>query len=146
MNRKFLTRSVQDEIDAVMDAVAGRENELASYDANIEAYTQQLATLDATLPIEWPADLLKYRGRSNEEIVCSGAEIVCSGAVESEASTASQMNHRDRVRMLLFTEKAECRKSELAYRHCLECLPADAVELQAALDRYAAKAAAQKQA
>lgn len=139
MNRKFLTRSVQDEIDAVMDAVAGRENELASYDANIEAYTQQLATLDATLPIEWPADLLKYRGRSNEEIVCSGA-------VESEASTASQMNHRDRVRMLLFTEKAECRKSELAYCHCLECLPADAVELQAALDRYAAKAAAQKQA
>jgi hypothetical protein len=136
-NRNFLTRTKEDDHDAVMDAVHGRENELASYDANVEGYTQQLTVMDAELPKEWPKGLLKFKGKTNEQLFAIG------GTTE-ELELASRLNHRERVRMLLFTEKAERRKSEGSYSHCLDSLPKDTVELEAAKQRHAAKIAAQK--
>lgn len=137
MPRNFLTRTEDDEHDATMDALHGRENELASYDANVEGYTQQLAAMDAELPKVWPDGLAKYRGKSNEQIYA------ISGSTE-DMLLASKLNHRERVRMLLFTEQAERRKSEAAYNHCKCCLPKDEVILAAAMDRHALKRAAQK--
>jgi hypothetical protein len=137
MPRQFLTRTEADEHDAVMEALAGRENELASYDANVVSYAQQLVGMDATLPPEWPAELVRLQGKSNEQIFAIGTR-------GDDAILASQLNHRERVRMLLFTETAERAKSETAYEHCLHCLPVDPVEKQAALDRYIAKEAAQR--
>ncbi len=135
--RNFITRTEADEHDAVMDAIAGRENELASYDANVEGYTKQIAAMNAALPAEWPAELAKFKGKSNEQIFAMGAS-------DADALLASQLNHRERVKLLLFTEQAERRKSEGSYAHCLSCLPTDPAKLQAAKDRYDIKKAAQK--
>lgn len=137
MARNFITRSEDDEHDAVMDALHGRENELASYDANVEGYTKQIAAMDAELPAVWPEALLKFKGKSNEQIHAIG------GSME-DMLLASKLNHRERVRMLLFTEQAERRKSEHAYNHCLDCLPKNPAKLEAAKQRHAAKRAAQK--
>lgn len=134
-NRAFLFRSAEDQIDNLMDALVGREHELASYDANIENYTAQLAVMDAELPSEWPEELTKFKGLSNEQVFLMGA-------AGETAELVSQLNHRERLRMLLFTEKAECRKSEQSYNQCLSCLPKDEVVLQAAKDRCAARIAA----
>ena len=65
MARAFLTRTPTDEHDAVVEAVAGRENELASYDSNVLGYQQQLATLNAALPAAWPAELTKFKGKAS---------------------------------------------------------------------------------
>ena len=137
MARAFLTRNPADEHDAVVEAVAGRENELASYDSNVAGYEQQLATLNAALPADWPPELVKFKGRASEQLAAMGG-------TDAELLLASQLNHRDRVKFLLFTEKAERAKSELAYSHALSQLPPNAGDKKAALDRYAAKKAAQK--
>lgn len=133
--RNFMTRDSIKEEDAIVDAVAGRENELASYDANIESYTRQLVALDAALPAEWPPNLAPFRGKSNEQIFAIGGS-------KEDMLLASQMNHRERVRMLLFTENAEMRKSEQAYAQHKALLPTDATKRQAAIERYKTKQAA----
>lgn len=135
--RNFLTLNEDDEHDAIMDAVHGRENELRSYDANVEGYEKQLVAMNAELPADWPAELLKFKGKSNEQIHAIGGTM-------DNMLLASKLNHRERVKMLLFTEQAERRKSEHAYNHCLDCLPKDANKLKAAKDRHAVKRAAQK--
>ena len=136
MARAFLTRTKDDEHDAVVEAVAGRENELASYDANVAAYEQQLVEM-AALPLEWPVELAKFRGKASEQLAAMGG-------TDAELLMASQLNHRDRVKFLLFTEKAERAKSELAYNYCLSQLPTNPVEKKAALERYVAKVIARK--
>lgn len=133
--RAFLFRSDDDRLDDLMDAIAGREHELASYDANIESYTEQIAAMNGVLPNEWPEELVKFKGRSNEQVFLIGL-------TGEQADVVSQLNHRERLKMLLFTEKAECRKSELAYGRCLSSLPTDEAVLQAAKDRYTARRAA----
>ena len=137
MARTFLTRNTADDHDSIIEAVAGRENELASYDRNVAGYEQQLATLNATLPNDWPAELVKFKGKANEQIAAIGGS-------DADLLLASQLNHRDRVKLLLFTEKAERSKSELAYNHALTLVPSNQAEKKAALDRYTAKVTAQK--
>lgn len=137
MPRQFLTRQETDEHDAIVEAVAGRENELASYDNNVTGYEKQIAVLNSQLPAEWPETLLKFKGKSNEQIY------IMDGT-DADKQLASSLNHRERVKMLLFTEKAERAKSELAYNHCLDCLPKDNGKKKAAFDRYQTKLAAQK--
>ena len=137
MARAFLTRSLTDEHDAVVEAVAGRENELASYDSNVAGYQQQLATLNVTLPADWPPELVKFKGKASEQLAAMGG-------TDAELLQASKLNHRDRVKFLLFTEQAERAKSELSYNYSLTQLPTKPADLQAALDRYAVKRAAQR--
>lgn len=137
MARAFLTRTNTDDHDLIIEAVAGRENELASYDRNVAGYEQQLSTLNAALPADWPAALVKFKGKANETIAAMGGS-------DADLLLASQLNHRDRVKLLLFTEKAERAKSELAYNHALTLVPTNAAEKKAALDRYSVKVAAQK--
>jgi hypothetical protein len=138
MPRTFLTLTADDRDDALADAISSRERELASYDANIENYTSQLESL-AALPVEWPEELVRFRGKQNEQLLAMGA-------TEAQAAAASPLNHRDRLRLLLTTENAECRKSELAYDSLLGLLPVG-VRRDAAMARVKAKsdAAAAKQ-
>ena len=136
MPRQFLTRSETDEHDAIIEAVAGRENELASYDANVDAYTQQLTAMDLALPATW-IGLEQYQGKSAEQIFAIGG----TSAIQL---LAAKMNHRERVRMLLFTENVERTKSEAAYSFSKSQLPVDPIKLNAGLARYAAKVAAQR--
>lgn len=137
MERNFITRKENDDHDAIVDAVAGRENELASYDTNIAAYTQQLIDMDTALPPTW-VGLERYEGKSAEQIFLIGG-------TSEEQLLASKLNHRTRVRLLLFTEQVERNKSEVAYAHCKSMLPTDDQKLTDALIRYEMKKAARKQ-
>ena len=116
-----------DEWAAGIDA---RERELASYDRNIESYTSQVASMK-DVPKDWPPEVVRFRGMTNEDIKRAGA-------TDEEASLASQLNHRDRVELLLFTEKAEMRKSEAAYTAQLEQLT-DTSRRNGAVARHKAK-------
>lgn len=131
MPRNFLTLSNDDVDDKLIEAIAGREQELASYDANIEAYASMLADMDAELPAQWPSELLKFKGKSSEQIYAIGG-------TDEQMILASKLNHRDRIKMLHFTEQAEMRKSEAAYSKALKKLPAGA-KRDAAIARRAAK-------
>jgi hypothetical protein len=135
--REFITRTPDDDDDAAIDAVAGREQELASYDANVDAYTAQLVSMDSALPAEWPEGLQRYKGKSNEQIAVIGGEL-------ADMELAAAMNHRDRVRMLLFTEKAERAKSEAAYAYSLTLLPKNQAKRTAAINRQKARIEARK--
>lgn len=115
MARTFLTRSSDDEDDHIVANIASREEELSSYDANIAIYTQQLASL-TEVPEKIPAELERFKGKTNEQIFALGA-------TPEEAAAASMFNHRERIKLLLFTEQAERKKSELAYDSLLAALP-----------------------
>lgn len=136
MAREFITRDQDHDDDLIMESIAAREQELASYDANVEIYTAQIATLkaDNSFPNEMPAELASLKGKNNEQIKAMGVS-------DADALKASQCNHLARVQTLHFTEQAERRKSELAYQSLLDMLPAGA-RRDAALARYQAKQAA----
>lgn len=136
MAREFLTRDADADDDHIMESIAAREQELASYDANVDIYATQAATLkaDDSFPNKMPAELAALKGKTNEQIKAMGV-------TDDDALKASQVNHLARVEMLHFTEQAERRKSELAYQALLEKLPAGA-RRDAALARYQAKQAA----
>ena len=130
MAREFLTRNADDEDDHIMANIESREAELAAYDANIAIYTQQLAALSA-VPEKMPENLERFKSKPNEMIYALGA-------TPEEAAAASEFNHRERIKLLLFTEQEECKKSELAYAALLNALPKGS-RRTAALDRLTAK-------
>lgn len=138
MVREFLTRSQDHDDDLIMESIAAREQELASYDANVDVYASQIDVLtkDASFPNEMPAEMINLKGKTNEQIKAAGVS-------DEDALKASQINHLKRVETLHFTEQAERRKSELAYQSLLEMLP-EGPRRDAALARYQAKEAARK--
>lgn len=140
MSRHFITRDHDADDDHIMESIAAREQELASYDANVDIYATQIVTLkaDKSFPNEMPAEMAALKGKTNEQIKAMGVS-------DADALKASQCNHLCRVETLHFTEQAERRKSELAYQALLEKLPAGA-RRDAALARYQAKEAARKAA
>ncbi len=72
MARAFLTRSNDDDDDHLMANIASREHELASYDANIAIYDDQLKSM-SRIPDAIPDGLLSFRGKTNEQIIAMGA-------------------------------------------------------------------------
>lgn len=128
--RVFLTRTEEDDDDHIMEAIASREQELAMYDTNIDSYTEQLAMI-TDVPEDLTGGLERYKGKANEQIILAGANT-------EDALTASQFNHRERIKMLLFTENAEMKKSELAYMALLNKLP-EGERRNAAFNRYQVK-------
>ena len=117
MARAFLTRTPDDDDDLIMESIASREQELASYDANVTVYLDQIAALDAAgVPLEMPPALAHFKGMPNEEVLRAGVS-------EADATVISSVNHNCRVRLLLFTERAELKKSEMAYQALLNALP-----------------------
>lgn len=130
MARTFLTRNSKDADDHIVENIASREEELSAYDANIAIYTQQLASLTG-VPDKLPAELERFKGKTNEQIFALGA-------TSEEATAASMFNHRERIKLLLFTEQAECKKSELAYAALLSALP-EGTRRTTALERLSLK-------
>ena len=115
MARKFITRVDDDHDSELAQSIADRENELASYYRNIESYTAQLEAM-SDVEQEWPAELVRFRGKSNDQIMVLDVS-------PEDAEKASELNHRDRLKRLLFTEGAEAAKSEIAYDALLKMLP-----------------------
>lgn len=120
--RKFLVYSKEERDCCLVDAIDGREREIASYEANIDGYTSQLLDLEASLPKMWPDNLVRFRGKSNEQLFAHG---MSDDITQEDMILVSSLNHRDRIKLLLFTERAELAKSEASYKHCLSCLPTD---------------------
>lgn len=135
MARVFLTRDANDNDDHVAENIASREQELSCYYTNIQSYTQQIAAM-SDLPDDLVDDLAKFKGKQAETIQSMGA-------TPEQLALATRWNWRERLRVLIVTEKAECAKSELAYDALLAALP-KGTRRTAALERLALKQAAAK--
>lgn len=135
MARSFLTRSANDDDDHLAENIASREQELSCYYTNIQSYTEQIAAM-SDLPDELEGDLAKFKGKQAEQIQTMGA-------TPEQLDVATRWNWRERLRVLIVTEKAECSKSELAYDALLAALP-EGTRRTTALKRLALKQAAAK--
>lgn len=133
MAKIFLTRDANDDDDHVAENIASREQELSCYYTNIQSYTQQIAAM-SDLPDDLPDDLAKFKGKQAETIQSMGA-------TPEQLDIATRWNWRERLRVLIVTERAECAKSELAYDSLLTALP-EGTRRTTALERLALKQAA----
>ena len=130
MPRAFLINDDDANDDELVAGIDAREKELATYDRNIDSFARQLAGM-SNLPEDWPPGIVMLRGMPNERIQALAA-------TEADALLASMLNHRDRLRLLLFTETAEMRKSEKAYEAILSQFP-DSPRRAQAIARFKAK-------
>lgn len=133
MARVFLTRDANDDDDHVAENISSREQELSCYYTNIQSYTEQIAAM-SDLPDDLVGDLAKFKGKQAEQIQAMGA-------TAEQIDIATRWNWRERLRVLIVTEKAECSKSELAYDALLAALP-EGTRRTTALKRLALKQAA----
>lgn len=78
-----------------------RRLEVAQYDANIAMYQSILATL----PTEWPEDLIQYRNPSNEHDVASQIQDL------DDLALVSQLWYADQVHRMIRSETVERTKA-----------------------------------
>jgi len=135
VTRTFLTRKADDDDDHLAENIASREHELSCYYTNIQSYAEQIAAM-SDLPDDLIDDLAKFKGKQAEQIQAMGA-------TQEQIDVATRWNWRERLRVLIVTENAECAKSELAYDALLAALP-KGTRRTAALERLALKQAAAK--
>lgn len=104
----FYTITPQNTINAVADAVVGREQELFSYDINITNYEIMLTTLPQS---EWPENLAQYKRSTLDQVP------------DELDETVSQYQYRDRIKTLLKTERLERNKAQRIYEALLSQIP-----------------------
>jgi hypothetical protein len=132
----FITISEADKQKAIARAIVIRENEVHSYQTNIDSYS----AIVAGYPMgEWPAELLPFKGMSAEEIPHGLGDNIEEGIM--------QYNYRDRLLYLLRTEKREQNVSLNLLNVLKSQLPPDqletlVLEAKAALENEAAAAKA----
>ncbi len=107
--------------EAVADAIIGRETEMFSYDMNITNYEIMLEALPTD---DWPENVEQYQRTSLDLVPDDLAQMV------------SEYQYRDRIRVLLKTEKLERSKAHRIYQALLSRIPEQ--------DRVAVIAAAQE--
>jgi hypothetical protein len=105
---EFYTINQTNVTNAIADAVVGREQELFSYDMNIVNYEIMLAGLPEG---EWPENLAQYKRSTLDQVPDQLDEIV------------NQYQYRDRIKMLLKTERLERTKSFKIYEALLSRIP-----------------------
>jgi hypothetical protein len=116
----FYTINPSQTIDAVADAIVGREMEVFSYDMNITNYEIMLTSLPQD---SWPENLVQYQHSTLDQVP------------DELDQTVSDYQYRDRIRSLLKTERLERSKAFRIYEALLSRIPEE--------DRAAAIAAAQ---
>lgn len=102
------------------DAILAREDEVKHYQINIDNYTEILATF-ADLPATWPDLLVQYRG-------LTVAQIQMLDVDDDTFTLVSRLQHRDRIRSLLRSEKAEQAKSVTVLNALKNRIPAERLE------------------
>lgn len=80
------------------EAIAARQEEVDNYDFNIANYEG----LINELPSDWPAHLLKYKGRNNGDVVANIQDLTLEDAI-----LVSRLNMREDVARRLMAEKLE---------------------------------------
>ena len=104
----FYTITPQNTVNAIADAIVGREQELFSYDINITNYEIMLATLPQG---EWPENLAQYKRSTLDQVP------------DELDETVSQYQYRDRIKTLLKTERLERNKAQRIYEALLSQIP-----------------------
>jgi hypothetical protein len=122
----FYTINPSQTIDAVADAIVGREMEVFSYDMNITNYEIMLTSLPQD---NWPENLVQYQHSTLDQVP------------DELDQTVSDYQYRDRIRSLLKTERLERNKAFRIYEALLSRIPeADrATAIAAAQARIAAQ-------
>jgi hypothetical protein len=110
MDSTYLSITSDDKLAAVANAVIVRENELLSYGVNIANYTSTLASLPEG-----------------------------DAASDADDFTRGQYEWRDRLRMLLQSERMERWKAETIYKALLAKLPADETQRAALIEEAKAR-------
>lgn len=102
-------------LKTLADNIVAREDEVASYQTNIDNYQGMIETLNVDLPADWPADLVQYRGWDSQRVYAQAPDAV--------ADTVIDLIHRDRLKFLLRGEKGEQKKSALVLAELRKRLP-----------------------
>ena len=87
--------------DPLASAIQTREAEVAQYQQNIVMYQAILATL----PAEWPANLISHKGASSQHDAIAGIEDM------ADVELISRLWYADDCRKLIRTETLEMTKS-----------------------------------
>ena len=110
----FYTINQQKHYEIVASAIVGRELELYHYDLNITNYEAMLLVLPQG---DCPENLVQYQKMSAEEIPHDVHDDVIN------------YQYRDRLSLLLKTERTERNKTNLVYQALLSQLPEDQKEI-----------------
>ena len=98
-------------IETAFDPIASRQDEVAQYDASIAMY-QAIA---ATLPSEWPAHLVQFKGRANTHQAITEIEDLDDVALvsqlwahdQAQGSIRSNMVERAKAQAILTALQAQ---------------------------------------
>jgi hypothetical protein len=104
----FYTITQTQTTQAVADAIIGREIEIFSYDMNILNYEIMLESLPND---EWPEHLAQYQRSSLEQVP------------DNLVQMFSDYQYRDRIRILLKSERLERGKADRIYQALLSRIP-----------------------
>lgn len=104
----FYTIDQQKNHETIAEAVVGREQELYHYDLNITNYTAMLSALPQD---DWPENLVQYQRSTLDQVP------------DEYDQTVSDYQYRDRLKMLLKTERLERSKAFRIYEALLNQLP-----------------------
>lgn len=127
-NSEFGGVDQADHLKQVADSIAGREKEIYQYQLNINNFEAMLAGIAASLPAEWPENLLQYRSWDRDRLVAT--------LDDATLETVTGLLFRDNLRMRIRTERIEQKKSQLVLDSLkLQVLNADAVRAKIAEEK-----------
>lgn len=112
MQYSYVSQDEQD--DVIAQAIIQREKEHHNYEVNRLNYLNMLDQM-SDLPDEWPDNLIQYRGLGGEQLAAA-----LSG---DDYTLASELQFRDRIRVLLTTTMAEQAKVEKVHAALCASLP-----------------------
>jgi hypothetical protein len=107
------TINQQKKYETIAEAIVGREQEIFHYDLNISNYEAMLAALPEG---EWPENLVQYRNSTLDQVP------------DELDQRVTDYQYRDRLRLLVKTERLERSKSYKVYEALLSQLPEDQKE------------------
>jgi lipopolysaccharide export LptBFGC system permease protein LptF len=106
----FYTINQQKNYETIAEAVVGREQEIYHYDLNITNYEAMLLSLPQD---DWPENLVQYQRSTLDQVP------------DEHDQTVSDYQYRDRIKVLLKTERLERNKAFRIYEVLLNQLPED---------------------
>ena len=137
MARQFIMLTQEEIDDRVAANIKSRESELMSYDFEKAHHEEAIATIGN---LEWPENLLKYRGLARDAMIAKATADGLDGAAISQISNLMALDyHKHNLQAV----NVETSKSERHYDHLLTKLP-DGERRASAITRLQAKEEAEK--
>lgn len=103
----------EEHLTNLANAVLSRKREMYSYNFNVVNYTKMLKLL----PIdEWPKEIIEYKGMKPEQVLQYHSELF---------ELWSQYSYRDRLRLLLMSEKEAHKQVKFVHDVLIDQIPVD---------------------